>query len=74
MLVDPSHPKLEENESEKVELMAYFDIILVRLKKPVEFSPTVSPVCLPGPSRTFDYEEIFWKVTNKNFISSIFRI
>ena len=59
MLVDPSHPKLKENERDKDELMAYYDIILVRLKKPVVFSPTVRPVCLPGPSRTLNYEEIF---------------
>ena len=59
-LVDPSHPKLEENEREKDELMAYFDIILVRLREPVVFSQSVRPVCLPGPSRILDYEEIFF--------------
>ena len=54
-LVDPSHPKLEENERDKHKLKAYFDIILVRLKKPITFTSTVRPVCLPGPSRTLDY-------------------
>ena len=58
-LVDPSHPKLEENERDKDELMAFFDIILVRLKEPVVLSSTVRPVCLPGPSRTLNYEEFF---------------
>lgn len=56
VLVDPSHPKLEENERYKDELKAYHDIILVRLKEPVVFSQTVRPVCLPGPSRTLNYE------------------
>ena len=56
ILVDPSHPKLEENERDKDELQAYYDIILVRLKEPIVFSSTVRPVCLPGPSRTIKYE------------------
>ena len=56
MLVDPSHPKLKEKEGDKNELEAYFDIILVRLKEPVDISETVRPVCLPGPSRTLNYE------------------
>ena len=53
ILVDPTHPKLEENEDL---LSAYYDIILVRLKVPVEISETVRPVCLPGPSRLLNYE------------------
>ena len=56
ILVDPSHPKLEENERDKDELQAYYDIILVRLKEPIVFSSTVRPVCLPGPSRLLNYE------------------
>ena len=56
MLVDQSHPKLEENEADKDLLSAYYDIILVRLKEPVEISETVRPVCLPGPSRLLNYE------------------
>ena len=55
ILVDPSHPKLEENEADK-DFSAYYDIILVRLKEPVEISETVRPVCLPGPSRLLNYE------------------
>ena len=56
MLVDQSHPKLEENEADKDLTSAYNDIILVRLKEPVEISETVRPVCLPGPSRLLNYE------------------
>ena len=54
--MDQSHPKLEENEADKDLLSAYYDIILVRLKEPVEISETVRPVCLPGPSRLLNYE------------------
>lgn len=30
------------------------DIALVRLKNPVKMGPTVSPICLPGPSSKYD--------------------
>ena len=53
ILVDPTHPKLEENEDAP---LAYYDIILVRLNEPVDITETVRPVCLPGPSRLLNYE------------------
>ena len=64
ILVDPTHPKLEENEDE---LQAYYDIVLVRLNEPIDFflTPTVRPVCLPGPSRFINYEVIFYKLEMK---------
>ena len=56
MLVDASHPPLEENEWDGEKLQTYYDIVMVRLKKPVTFSATVRPVCLPSPTATIDFE------------------
>ena len=56
--MDPSHPKLEEDEGT---LSGHYDIILARLQDPVEFTQSVRPVCLPGPSRVLDYQVILHK-------------